>query len=221
MNVQDLVAQTFDEGGNFAGIAVQLGHTEQADRGAQTPQPALTVSTPTCIGVSVANADNTPTRPRRTYVRHGDWKTRSRPEEDRFWEKVDKTETCWIWMAAQTSGYGYFASEVERYAHRWSYVHLVGPIPHGLHVDHLCRNKLCVNPDHLEPVTLAENLRRAAAFNALDATCKRGHPWNEQNTRRSASGSRSCRACARQLRAERRAHKTNPGLTTTEEWLHE
>lgn len=89
-------------------------------------------------------------------------------DEKRFWSKVEKTDTCWIWTGTRVSGrngnrYGVFAvmeRESPLMAHRWIYERLVGPIPSGLQLDHLCRNGLCVRPDHLEPVTQAENLRR-------------------------------------------------------------
>ena len=83
--------------------------------------------------------------------------------EARFWQKVDKSGDCWEWIGAVSSGYGHFQTDGgTTTAHRVAYQLLVGPIPDGLHVDHLCRNTLCVNPDHLEPVTQAENNRRAA-----------------------------------------------------------
>ncbi|WP_411732175.1 HNH endonuclease signature motif containing protein [Paeniglutamicibacter sp.] len=81
-------------------------------------------------------------------------------EAEYFWAKVRKTNSCWVWTAAKVKGYGKFQ---KHRAHRWSYEHLVGPIPEGLTLDHLCRNRACVNPEHLEPVTVEENVRRAAA----------------------------------------------------------
>lgn len=82
--------------------------------------------------------------------------------EDRFWTDVETSEGCWIWLGAPTAGgYGSFHLEGRQYyAHRVSYVLNVGDIPDGLHLDHLCRNKRCVNPAHLEPVTFQENIRR-------------------------------------------------------------
>lgn len=83
---------------------------------------------------------------------------------DRFWRKVSKTEGgCWSWTGAMNSkGYGCVAVSKKTYlTHRVAYTALVGPIPDGMTIDHLCRNKQCVNPAHLEPVTIAENIARA------------------------------------------------------------
>lgn len=81
-----------------------------------------------------------------------------------FWAKVEKgtPDECWHWLGSTREGYGLikFAGQV-RNAHRVAYELQVGPIPDGLHIDHLCRNRLCVNAAHLEPVTQAENNRRA------------------------------------------------------------
>jgi len=89
----------------------------------------------------------------------------TRPTEaERFWAKVRKTDTCWIWTAANNGrkGYGVFYPAAGKiYAHRWAYVDTYGEIPSGLVVDHLCCNVRCVNPDHLEAVTNRENLMRA------------------------------------------------------------
>lgn len=80
----------------------------------------------------------------------------------RFWAKVDATGDCWIWMGAKHwFGYGMFqllGSTIT--AHAFAYMTLVGPIPKGLELDHLCRVQACVNPDHLGAVTHAENIRR-------------------------------------------------------------
>jgi hypothetical protein len=81
----------------------------------------------------------------------------------RMVRKIDASGECWTWVGAVTSrGYGSFGYEGRIWStHRLAYELLVGAIPAGLTIDHLCRNKLCCNPAHLEPVTLAENLRRA------------------------------------------------------------
>ena len=120
--------------------------------------------------------------------------------EERFWSKVDATGDCWLWTAALNSGgYGAFRS---RPAHRVAYELLVGPIQDTL--DHLCRNRRCVNPDHLEPVSSVENVMRGesiAARNARKATCQRGHDeWAE---RKDGNG-RWCRACGREDGKRRR-----------------
>ena len=85
---------------------------------------------------------------------------------ERFWTKVDTTPTihqCWVWTAAKSSkGYGSIKLDGKvQVAHRVAYETLVGPIPDGLHIDHLCRNRACVNPDHMERVSRSTNSTRA------------------------------------------------------------
>jgi hypothetical protein len=89
----------------------------------------------------------------------------------RFWSKVDQGEDCWRWTACTSNGYGRFSVKRQPVlAHRFAYELLVGPIPEGLELDHLCRNRWCVNPDHLEPVTHDENVRRANDSDRLTPT---------------------------------------------------
>ncbi len=105
---------------------------------------------------------------------------------DRFVQKIDFTDhkPCWQWTGASIQGRRSGRYGVLRFrkslplAHRVSYLALVGSIPEGLTIDHLCRNSLCVNPDHLEPVTMRENILRgdsACAKNARKTHCPRGH----------------------------------------------
>ena len=129
------------------------------------------------------------------------------PVQDRFWSKVDKTETCWLWMASvDNRGYPQLHKDGGTVrAHRYAYELLVGSIPSGLDLDHLCRVRRCVNPTHLEPVTRKENSRRGMSPNmqAHRANrCRRGHPFTEANTIRKSNGTRQCRTCRLALRRE-------------------
>lgn len=122
---------------------------------------------------------------------------------ERFWAKVERVESseCWLWLACQ-DGKGYGLFWVGRYvrAHRFAYELLVGPIPEGLQLDHLCRVRHCVNPAHLEPVTNRENVLRGEGLPAQAARkthCPHGHPYDEANTLGRSDGSRVCRTCNR------------------------
>jgi len=108
--------------------------------------------------------------------------------------QADDSE-CWLWnRSVRSDGYGtYYANGKQNYAHRFAYETLVGPIPSGLHLDHLCRVRNCVNPKHLEPVTQEENTRRAAEANKR-TECPHGHRYDEVNTY-VYKGYKKCKAC--------------------------
>jgi transcriptional regulator with XRE-family HTH domain len=104
---------------------------------------------------------------------------------------------CWLWLGClNQGGYGSIAiGRCPRGAHRVSYETFVGPIEDGLEVDHLCRNRACINPRHLEPVTPAENTRRSMVARGLATACKRGHAFDDENTYVIKGGGRLCRRC--------------------------
>lgn len=121
--------------------------------------------------------------------------------EQRFWLKVDTSGDCWLWAGTlRPDGYGRFGVDgQDYYAHRWAYQLLIGPIPEGLTLDHLCRVRHCVNPEHLEPVTNAENVRRGEGITARQSRqdrCLRGHLY-AQHGAVTKKGWRQCRACQR------------------------
>ena len=131
-------------------------------------------------------------------------------DEARFWSKVEKTESCWLWTGPTDEGYGRFFTQRERggRAHRWSYEHHVGPIPDGLQIDHLCRVRRCVRPDHLEAVTQTENVRRGESFaveHAQRTHCVKGHELSGDNLATGSKGRRICRECSRIRNREYRA----------------
>ena len=129
---------------------------------------------------------------------------------ERLISKVDwKSEgSCWDWLGT-INEYGYPKISIEnhpRRAHRISYEAFIGPIPKGLDLDHLCRNRKCINPKHLEPVTRKENLNRSpitfwrggqttAKIKKSRTHCKHGHEWSEENTYIHTYGWRVCREC--------------------------
>jgi len=122
--------------------------------------------------------------------------------EHRFWPKVKKTDDCWLWTAGlDSNGYGLFRLDERRLgAHVVSYGLLVGPIPDGLELDHLCRNRTCVNPEHLEPVTSKVNWERGESITAINARkthCIHGHEFTIENTY-VWRGGRKCKICSKE-----------------------
>lgn len=118
-----------------------------------------------------------------------------------FQRQVRPEGERWLWCGATTrNGYGQVALGGRHVmAHRAIYEYVVAEIPEGLDLDHLCRNRSCVNPQHLEPVTRSENLRRGAPRGEhlrARTHCPRGHPYDDVNTAR-RGGRRICRACDR------------------------
>ena len=129
----------------------------------------------------------------------------SAEEVERFWSHVEKTETCWLWTAKTSDGYGLMRLRGRMVlVHRLAYELLVGPIPERLQLDHVrergCDHRNCVNPAHLEPVTSRENSLRGDTVNARHAAtthCPSGHEYTEENTYCYPGGKRECRECHR------------------------
>lgn len=122
---------------------------------------------------------------------------------NRFMTKVQRRGACLIWIGAKTDkGYGRFrdANGGTVQPHLFFWRHINGPVPAGLELDHLCKNPACCWPDHLEPVTHHENLRRSASWdvNKKKTHCPHGHPYSPSNTIFGKSGSRFCRTCQTQ-----------------------
>lgn len=139
----------------------------------------------------------------------------------RFCRKIGFDDNgCWIWTAPLAPDH-YPQIKVDGrfvYAHCFSYEYFRGPIPHGYEVDHLCRNKSCVSPWHLEPVTPAVNCQRAGngGYNKVKTHCPRGHPYDEENTYRSPGRAhRVCRICMKEAnRRWKKNQRESRGMTS-------
>jgi len=129
------------------------------------------------------------------------------PIMERFWSKVKKTDTCWEWTAfINPDGYGIFGigsradgSRRTIHAHRWIYEQTYGKAPANYDIDHICHNRTCVRPDHLEAVTHKTNMERGdlsknGEFQRVKTHCPQGHPYTPENTH-TDKGQRKCRTC--------------------------
>lgn len=137
------------------------------------------------------------------------------PVLERFWSKVDKgpDDACWEWQGGRSSiGHGHFALRSDRkvQAHRFAYEKVVGPIPEGLVLDHLCRNPPCCNPAHLEPVTRGENTLRGDTVtgnNMRKTVCVHGHKFTPETTYVTKTGGRHCLICRRAAKGRYRKQR--------------
>jgi hypothetical protein len=122
---------------------------------------------------------------------------------ERFWSKVNKTAGCWLWLGPTRSyrGYGRFQLDSGYHmAHRIAYTLEVGPIPDDYQIDHLCRVRHCVRPDHLEAVTQYVNNMRSESVTARESRqteCIHGHKFTPDNTYLTPTGRRQCRTCTK------------------------
>lgn len=144
----------------------------------------------------------------RRWARYGTTDLSTPSAEVRFFSRVEGSpdyDDCWIWVGRiQPNGYGQFSVKHKHvYAHRWAYTHLIGEIPDGLELDHLCRVRACCNPWHLDPVTRQVNtLRGLAGDVAREAAkakvaCPNGHPYEGDSFYINAQNIRVCRVCRR------------------------
>lgn len=138
----------------------------------------------------------------------------ARDPEEIFWSKVNKTDTCWLWTGALLYGYGTMKVNGSATSpHRFAYELLVRHIPDGFNIDHLCRVRNCVRPDHLEAVTRGENVRRGespSSKNRDKTHCKNGHPFSGDNlvvVKGRYGLQRQCRICRTECKRRVRARQ--------------
>lgn len=130
--------------------------------------------------------------------------------QQRFWSKVNKTDSCWLWTAQiDKDGYGRFNNGRTVRAHQYSYEEAKGSVPAGLELDHLCRIKHCVRLSHLEAVTHLENVQRGLAGHIKRSRthCLHGHLFDEANTSSRKDGGRICHTCQRNQKRNQRRHE--------------
>lgn len=142
----------------------------------------------------------------------------------RFWDKVspEPNSGCWLWTAAILRKYGRFRFGADgtatKLAHRGAYQRLVGPVPEGMELDHLCRTPSCVNPAHLRPISHYDNVmcgdlpKVSFLKHAAKTHCPKGHPYDEANTYHApGKPNRQCRQCQRERQALRPKASRDPG----------
>ena len=137
----------------------------------------------------------------------------AKPIEERLFPKVDATGICWLWTGAKNrGGYGVISKGRRQGAaivHRAVWELLVGPIPAGTELDHVCRIRACCNPDHLEPVTRAVNVARGSRRAGVQrqTRCRNGHRFTPENTLPNGPRGRACRECKNDANRRYRARK--------------
>ena len=144
------------------------------------------------------------------------------PEEFIFERAMPEPNSgCWLWLLKlDKDGYGCLKKNGKHWrSHRYAYETLVGPIPDGLEIDHLCRNKSCCNPSHLEVVTTQQNIQRrphsdkVGKYKLANTHCPHGHPYSGDNLRVATNGQRVCRTCMREFMRRKRAPERNARLS--------
>lgn len=202
--------------GAMTGKMVQLGQRNKEAGAEFAPPPGMdhqevapmTESQYTSVRLCAAPGCEKPHSPKSVYCgthrsrlhRYGGFDAPKRPAH--IQPIVDEETGCHNW-AGYTNQYGYGVigrGDGSRLAHRYYWVQRHGPIPEGMQLDHLCRNRRCCNPDHLEVVTPAENMRRGNSPSAIvhrENRCQRGHELTPENTYLTSAGYRTCRTCLR------------------------